>query len=43
MDNSRWTNRLINDDQFNAKYAPYLVQNIVDRWFVAGHDISMNP
>ncbi len=43
MDNSRWTNRLINDDQFNAKYATYLVQNIVDRWFVAGHDISMNP
>jgi hypothetical protein len=34
---------LTNDDDFNAKYAVYLVKNILTRRKNAGYDISDNP
>lgn len=35
--------RLTEDDEFNAKYATYLVKNIIHRWELEGHDISGMP
>lgn len=37
------SNKLIKDDDFNAKYATYLVKNIIYRWQLSGYDISNNP